>query len=81
MATVKRPNLKKMQAACDQFNAANPVGSDVFVKLDGKDEPFLTQTRSEAQILSGHSAVIWLKNVSGCYLLDRVWSAKECHVP
>jgi hypothetical protein len=72
MPAVKRPNVKKMQADCDRFNAANPVGSEVFVKLDGVDEPFKTRTKSEAQILSGHSAVIWLENVSGCYLLDRV---------
>ncbi len=31
--------------------------------------------RSDAQVLSGHSAVIWLENVSGCYLLDRVTPA------
>ena len=71
----RRPSVKKMQAECDKFNAANPVGSEVFVKLDGVDEPYKTKTKSEAQILSGHSAVIWLENVSGCYLLDRVKSA------
>ncbi|OGS99811.1 MAG: hypothetical protein A3K04_02385 [Gallionellales bacterium RBG_16_56_9] len=67
-----KPNTKKMQAECDAFNAKNSVGSDVFVKLDFVDEPFRTRTKSTAQILSGHSAVIWLENVSGCYLLDRV---------
>jgi hypothetical protein len=70
-----KPNVKKMQTECDAFNAANPIGSAVYVKLDGKDEPFLTKTRSDAQILSGHSSVIWLENVSGCYLLDRVTPA------
>ncbi len=69
---MRKPNVKKMQAECDAFNAKHPVGADVFVKLDGVDEPFRTKTRSPAQILSGHSAVIWLENVSGCYLLDRV---------
>lgn len=72
---MRKPNTKKLQAECDKFNAAHPVGADVFVKLDGKDEPYRTKTRSEAQILSGHSAVIWLENVSGCYLLDRVRGA------
>lgn len=71
----KKPNIKKLQAECDKFNAANVVGTDVFVKLDGVDEPFRTKTRSAAEILSGHSAVIWLENVSGCYLLDRVSAA------
>jgi hypothetical protein len=72
---MKKPNVEKLQAECDKFNAAHPVGADVFVKLDGKDEPFRTKTRSTAQILSGHSAVIWLENVSGCYLIDRVRAA------
>lgn len=72
MSGYKKPNIKAMQAACDKFNAACPVGGKVRVKLDNVDEPFETTTRSEAQILSGHSAVVWMDNVSGCYLLDRV---------
>jgi hypothetical protein len=69
---MRKPNVKKMQDECDRFNTQNKIGADVFVKLDGVDEPFRTRTRSEARILSGHSVVIWLENVSGCYLLDRV---------
>jgi hypothetical protein len=72
MSGYKKPNIKKMQAQCDAFNAACPVGGKVRVKLDFVDEPFETVTRSEAQILNGHSAVIWMEKVSGCYLLDRV---------
>jgi hypothetical protein len=72
MTAIRKPNVKKLQAECDRFNAAVNVGDEVFVKLDGVDEPFRTRTKSVAQILSGHSAVIWLHNVSGCYLLDRV---------
>lgn len=72
---VMRPNVKKLQGECDKFNDDVKVGDEVFVKLDGVDEPFKTRTKSEAQILSGHSAVIWLVGVSGCYLLDRVRKA------
>lgn len=68
---MKRPNLKQMQAQCDKFNARVPVGGAVTVLLDS-GENRETVTTSEAQILSGHTAVIWLKGVSGCYLLDRV---------
>lgn len=67
-----KPNPLKLQAQCDAFNALCPVGGKVRVKLDGVEEPFETVTRSEAQILSGHSPVVWMENVSGCYLLDRV---------
>lgn len=62
----------KLQAQCDAFNARCPIGGVVYVKLDGKDALFQTITTSEAQILSGHTAVVWLKDVRGCYALDRV---------
>jgi hypothetical protein len=68
----KRPTLKQMQDQCDKFNALCPVGGRVRVQLDGVDEPFETVTISPAQILSGHTPVVWMKDVSGCYLLDRV---------
>ena len=65
----------KLQAACDKFNAATAVGAAVSVLLDG-GEVRETVTTTEAQVLSGHSAVIWLQGVSGCYLLERVTPAK-----
>lgn len=65
-------NTAALQAECDKFNAAYPIGTPVTVELDFVDEPFATVTRSQAEVLSGHSAVIWLENVRGCYLLERV---------
>lgn len=64
-----------LQSVCDRFNEKYPVGTSVTVQLDFRDEPFKTVTRSTAQVLSGHSAVIWLEGVTGCYLLDRVTPA------
>lgn len=61
----------KLQAACDKFNAAHQVGAAASVELDS-GEVRETVTTSEAQVLSGHSAVIWLRGISGCYLLERV---------
>lgn len=63
---------EKLQALCEKFNALYPIGTPVNLMLDGNDEPIPTKTRSCAHVLSGHSAVIWLDDVSGCYLLDRV---------
>ncbi|KAB8066231.1 hypothetical protein [Janthinobacterium violaceinigrum] len=61
----------QLQAACDKFNAAHQVGAAVSVELDsGKVRK--TITVSEAQVLSGHTAVIWLDGISGCYDLERV---------
>lgn len=70
----KKPNLKKLQKTCDDWNAKYPVGTAVVLKADG-GQNVATKTRSEASILSGHSAVIWLEGISGCYLLDRVTPA------
>lgn len=68
---MKRPTLKQMQNQCDKFNSKVPVGGAVTVLLDS-GEVRETVTTSEAQVLSGHTPVVWLKGVSGCYLLDRV---------
>lgn len=69
------PSAAQLQATCDKFNAAHQVGAAVTVRLDS-GETRETITTSEAQVLSGHSAVIWLKGISGCYLLDRVKPVK-----
>lgn len=65
----------KLQAACDKFNAAHQVGAAVSVKLDG-GEVRETVTTSEAQVMGGHSAIIWLDGVRGCYDLERVTASK-----
>ncbi len=67
--------MEKMQAECDEWNDKHPVGASVMLKKDGHDEPVATATRSRAQVLSGHSVVIWLEGVSGCYLLSHVRAA------
>lgn len=67
----RKPDLAKLQKQCDEFNATNPVGTRVILKKDVGTEVH-TKTRSVAQVLSGHSAVVWLEGVAGCYALDRV---------
>lgn len=69
---MRRPvDAAALQKQCDTFNAAWPVGSTVVVRMDCGDG-VQTVTRSEAEVLSGHTAVVWLEKISGCYLLDRV---------
>lgn len=68
---MRRPNVKKLQQQCDAWNAKHEVGCTVVLTKDN-GEQFETRTRSAAEVLSGHSAVIWLEGVTGCYLLDRV---------
>lgn len=68
----RAPSRDELQSQCDAFNAACEVGGRVAVKIDGTEKPLITTTRSEAQILSGHSAVVWMDGVSGCYNLTHV---------
>jgi hypothetical protein len=69
------PNAKALQRTCDKFNAKHPIGTSGKLLKDG-GKVMETVTRSAAQVLSGHSAVIWLEGVSGCYLLDRFTPGK-----
>lgn len=65
------PSPAALKRQCEDFNRRFPVGHRVTVRKDdgtGMD----TRTRSAAEVLSGHSAVIWLDGIAGCYLLDRV---------
>lgn len=61
----------QQQKRVDRWNAEHPVGTEVEVTKD-LGEVLRTRTRSRAELLSGHTAVIWLEGVRGCYLLERV---------
>lgn len=68
-------NLKKIvaqnQRLVADWNSKHQPGTRVKFRDDNGLETETT-TRSEAQMLGGHSAVIWLEGVSGAYKLDRV---------
>lgn len=68
----RRPATREdLEHQVDSFNMRYSVGQKVTIRLDDGSVK-VTRTRSRAEILSGHSAVIWLNDVRGCYLLDRV---------
>jgi len=71
MTAYRKPDLRKLRAECARFNAKCPVGGAVICDMDG-GERRETVTVSEAQVLSGHTAVVWMAGISGCYLLSRV---------
>lgn len=67
MPTTKRPSAAQQQNQCDAWNSAHPVGTLVsFEFIQGEGETFRGKSRSEAQVLSGHSPMIWLEGKSGC---------------
>jgi hypothetical protein len=68
---MRKPNLAKLQAICDAWNLDNAVGEPVRLIRDS-GEVLITRTRSPAQVLSGHSAAVWVEGVAGCYHLSHV---------
>lgn len=74
-ASLSRQSPRQLQAACDAFNAAHKVGDTitVFSVLIGEN-PKQVQTRSAAQILSGHTAVVYVTGGSGCIALTHIES-------
>lgn len=66
-----KAKMTKQEKEVKDWNDRYPVGQRVKVLKDS-GELVETYTRSEAQVLSGHTAVIWLKGISGCYMLSRV---------
>ncbi len=61
-----------LQKQCDDFNKKYPVGTDVLLKKDFDPVLFKTKIRSEAYVLSGHTAVAFFEGVSGCYDIESV---------
>ena len=66
-----RDSPEVMQGKVDAFNERKPVGTSVTV-IGDLGEKFETKVKRPAEIMSGHSAVVWLEGISGCYMLDRV---------
>ena len=63
--------IEVMQSKCDAFNKRNPIGTPVTV-IKGLGEQVETKVRFPAEVLSGHTPVVWVYGISGCYSLDRV---------
>ena len=71
-----RPSLKQMQAACDRFNERHDVGDSitVFPGIVG-EAPQVVQVRLPAQVMSGHTAVVYVTGGYGCIALSHVVKA------
>lgn len=67
----KRQNLKMVTLQVENWNLKHPIGAGVVVTKD-QGERVETVTTSEAYVMGGHSAVIHLRDISGCYALGRV---------
>lgn len=70
------PSRAEQERAVHAWNERHPVGASVRVRTDTRGT-IETRTRSRAQMLSGHTAVVWLEGIAGCYALDRVRATTE----
>lgn len=78
MPAPKRPNSAELQKQCDAWNAAHPEGTEVsYESIVGQGETHRGKSISEAQVMGGHSAVIWLEGKSGCVSLDHCTASAE----
>lgn len=62
----------------DEFNARYPVGTPVTAypgcrpEDDANDERLVTRTRSKAEVLGGHTDVVWVDGHSACIALSHI---------
>lgn len=52
------------------WNNAVHVGQEVDYRSDPHAAPQRFKTRCHAEVLSGHTAVVWLEGKSGCVSVD-----------
>jgi len=66
-------SIAQLEKQCEVWNRACPIGTEVnYHPVIGRPEYRTRKTRSFAQVLGGHTAVIWLEGESGCVALDAV---------
>lgn len=69
----RRTSLAVLESNCLNWNAQHPVGTEVeFHPVIGDPKFRATRTRSEAYVLSGHTAVLFVEGESGCVALAAI---------
>ncbi|MBZ0104010.1 MAG: hypothetical protein K8H84_00115 [Sulfuricella denitrificans] len=61
---------KNPEKEVSEWNAKVGVGDAVEYRDFPEDEPKNFTTRTPAEVLSGHTAVVWLNGKSGCVCVD-----------
>jgi hypothetical protein len=67
----------------ETFNSLHPVGTPVFAYPGARPEDFpsdrrlVTRTRSKAEVLGGHTDVVWVDRHSACIALSHVDPVSE----
>lgn len=63
--------MKRIEKQVSGWNSSVKIG-DLVTYLDDYKEANITRTRSEASLLGGHTAVVWIEGRVGCVNLARV---------
>jgi hypothetical protein len=71
---MKRPKADQVRLV--EAWKGTPQGTDVILTQDNGDL-FPTKTRSGPLLLGGHTAVIQVNGIAGCYRLDRVRKVQD----
>jgi hypothetical protein len=59
--------MRKAEKECERFNNTVQVGDFVeYSEVRGDPPQGVFKTRTQAQVLSGHTAVVWLEGKAGC---------------
>lgn len=68
---MRRPDSRLLALQVEKWNLKHPVGTLVeYHPVIGEPAHELRKTRTRADVLSGHTAVVWLEGKSGCVALD-----------
>lgn len=67
------PSAAKLSQQVTDFNKRFPIGTSVRYWTRSKNEPAkLSKTRTHAEVLSGHSSVVWVDGYPACIALNLV---------
>jgi len=71
---MKKPNIQKLQAMVDDFNARFPVGTEVvrYSLINPLRDGSPTKTTTPAWVMGGHSAMVTVHGFSGGQSLDAI---------
>lgn len=71
--------LNKLQKLVDKWNDQYPIGTPVmrYKLINPLQEGNETTTRSQAWVLSNHTAVVLVKGLAGCVILESVVPIKK----
>jgi hypothetical protein len=62
---------REPHAEADLFNTQWPIGTRVrYQSIKGEGPSIEYKTRTAAEVLSGHTAVVWLEGKSGCVAIS-----------